>query len=52
VHFCLCKSHARSRVQQAPGLPCALCFRGGQTKLQTSGEMRRENAKVRQLFED
>src|SRR5438094_3516644 len=25
VHFCLRKSHARPRVQQAPGLPCALC---------------------------
>jgi len=43
VHFCLRKSHARPRVQQAPGLPCALYFEEGQTKMQTSGEMRREN---------
>ena len=28
VHFCLHKSHARPRVQQAPGLPCALYFEG------------------------
>src|SRR5438046_2448368 len=47
VHFCLRKSHARPRVQQAPGLPCALSSRGGQTKMQTSGAMRREKAKVR-----
>src|SRR5881392_2889054 len=26
VQFCLRKSHARPRVQQAPGLPCALSF--------------------------
>src|SRR6266545_6807328 len=32
VHFCLRKSHARPRVQQAPGLPCALCSPRGQTK--------------------
>src|SRR5213082_1825336 len=44
VQFCLRKSHARPRVQQAPGLPCALQFRGGQTTMQTSGAMRRENA--------
>src|SRR5215207_8581499 len=44
VQFCLRKSHARPRVQQAPGLPCALQARG-QTKMQTSGAMRRENAK-------
>ena len=46
VQFCLRKSHAGPRVQQAPGLPCALYFEGGQTKMQTSGAMRRENAKV------
>src|SRR5437879_11495496 len=51
VHFCLRKSHARPRVQQAPGLPCALSSRGGQTKMQTSGAMRREIAKVHHLFE-
>src|SRR5437879_12607001 len=44
VHFCLRKSHARPRVQQAPGLPCALQFRGGQTTMQTSGDQRREIA--------
>ena len=31
-------------MQQAPGLPCALYFEEGQTKMQTSGAMRRENA--------
>jgi hypothetical protein len=44
VQFCLRKSHARPRVQQAPGLPCALNFRGGQKKMQSSGETRREIA--------
>ena len=29
VHFLLCISHTRPRVQRAPGLPCALCIRGG-----------------------
>src|SRR6266545_5412979 len=46
VHFCLRKSHARPRVQQAPGLPFALYFEEGQTKMQTSGAMRREIAKL------
>ena len=32
-------------MQQAPGLPCALNFEEGQTKMQTSGDQRRENAK-------
>src|SRR5207248_8426982 len=45
VQFCLRKSHARPRVQQAPGLPCALYF-GGQSEMQTSGAMRREKAKL------
>src|ERR1700736_6035267 len=27
--FLLCSLHTRPRVQRAPGLPCALCFRGG-----------------------
>ena len=31
VHFCLRKSHAGPRVQRAPGLPCALPFRGRTT---------------------
>ena len=44
VPFCLRKSHARPRVQQAPGLPCALDFEEGQTKMQNSGGMRREIA--------
>src|SRR5438093_9602246 len=51
VQFCLRKSHARPRVQQAPGLPCALNFEEGQTKMQSSGAMRREIAKVHHLFE-
>ena len=42
VQFCLRKSHAGPRVQQAPGLPCALHFEEGQTKMQTSDAMRRE----------
>ena len=45
--FCLRKSHARPRVQQAPGLPCALYFEEGRTRMQTSGEMCREKAKAR-----
>ena len=44
--FVLRKSHARPRVQQAPGLPCALYFEEGRTKMQTSGAMRREKAKL------
>src|ERR1700677_4429652 len=37
--------HARPRVQRAPGLPCALCFRGGNF-WHSPGELRRGNAKV------
>jgi hypothetical protein len=33
-------------VQQAPGLPCALYFEEGQTKMQTSGDQRREKVKL------
>jgi len=33
-------------VQQAPGLPCALYFEEGQTKMRTSGDQRREKAKL------
>src|SRR3954452_17358193 len=32
VPFCLRKSHARPRVQQAPGLPCALRFEEGKRR--------------------
>src|SRR5436190_9087835 len=32
VQFCLRKSHARPRVQQAPGLPCALNFEEGKRR--------------------
>jgi hypothetical protein len=35
----------RPRVQRASGIPCALCFEGGEEYKQTSGAMRRENAK-------
>src|SRR6185312_1156362 len=38
--------HTRPRVQQAPGIPCALLFFGAIGFLQTSGETRRENAEV------
>src|SRR3954452_1395498 len=37
VPFCLRKSHARPRVQQAPGLPCALYFEEGKRRCKTSG---------------
>ena len=37
--------HARPRVQRAPGLPCTLCERGSKTRMQTSGDERREIAK-------
>ena len=38
--FVLRKSHARPRVQRAPGLPCALCFREGETKMTNFGRQR------------
>src|SRR5258708_326272 len=38
-------SHARLRVQLAPGIPCALCL-SRDTVLQTSGVSRRGNAKL------
>jgi hypothetical protein len=41
---CFFISHARLRVQRAPGIPCALCCRGRFT--QSSGASRRENAEV------
>src|SRR2546423_14414328 len=34
-----------------PVFPAPSDFRGGQTKMQTSGDQRREKAKARQLFE-
>ena len=37
--------HARPRVQQAPGVPCALFF-SGRNDLQSPGETRRGNAEV------
>src|SRR6266403_2644073 len=36
-------SHARLRVHQAPGIPCALCY-PGRMILQNSDAWRRENA--------
>src|SRR6478735_9457007 len=44
VQLVMRKPHARPRVQQAPGLPCALYLKRGQTKMQTSGVSRREIA--------
>ena len=38
VHFCLRKSHARPRVQQAPGLPCALYFEVDEKLLANLGQ--------------
>src|SRR6266850_2095558 len=46
VHFCLRKSHARPRVQQAPGLPRALYFEEGRklsSKPRTQCAARRRN---------
>jgi hypothetical protein len=37
--------------QPAPGLPCALVFFEGDETKQNSGDMRRENAALRLLFE-
>ena len=37
--------HMRPRVQRASGIPCALCLERANV-IQTSGAMRRENAKV------
>ena len=36
--------HTRPRVQQAPGIPCALLIFSGAKDEQDSGETRRENA--------
>jgi hypothetical protein len=33
-------------VQRAPGVPCALCLEGKENFWQTSGESRREIAKL------
>jgi len=38
-----CTLHTRPRVQQAPGIPCSLCFEGKEFQ-QSSGAARRENA--------
>jgi hypothetical protein len=41
-----CPLHTRPRVQQAPGIPCSLRFRGRDKFMQTSGTVCRENAKL------
>jgi hypothetical protein len=41
---CFFISHARLRVHRAPGIPCALYFRRGETILQNSDASRREIA--------
>ena len=54
AHF-LCTRRMRPRVQRASGIPCALWIEEGAKYLQTSGAMRRENAKLRlanRLFEN
>ena len=38
--------HTVLRAQSAPGLPCALSFQEGGMTIQTSGETRREIARV------
>ena len=43
VRTSLCTLHARSRVQRASGIPCALCFERAGSFQQTSGALRREN---------
>ena len=45
VRISKCILHTRPRVQQAPGVPCALSL-SGRMVLQGSGEMRREIAKL------
>jgi hypothetical protein len=40
---CFFISHARLRARRAPGIPCALCFRG-RWLVQNSGASRRESA--------
>src|SRR4051794_34585979 len=44
VHFVLCTTHMRPRVQRASGIPCALCLERAESFWQSSGAMRRENA--------
>src|SRR5262245_26764816 len=44
--------HTRPRVQRAPGIPCALSSERGTTRLQDSGETRREIANSYPLFEN
>ncbi len=49
---CFLNSHARLRVQRAPGIPCALCYRGTRF-VDSSGASRRENAdSYPRLFEN
>jgi hypothetical protein len=38
--------HTRPRVQRAPGIPCSLRFLRDKKFQQTSGAVRRENAKL------
>src|SRR2546429_9872021 len=45
-------SHARLRVHRAPGIPCALCYRGPKKFTQTSGASRREIAESRRHCEE
>ena len=41
------KLHTRSRVQRAPGFPCALAFRGGRKFKQSSGAFQpRERGRI------
>jgi len=41
----VCANRTRDRgCSKHPVFPAALCFRRGQTKMQTSGDQRRENA--------
>src|SRR6476619_4197978 len=43
-------SHARLRVHRAPGIPCALCFRRGETICKTRAKSRREIAEMHLNF--
>jgi len=49
--FAVCIGTRDRGCSAHPVFPAPSDFRGGQTKMQTSGDQRREKAKARQLFE-
>jgi hypothetical protein len=50
--FALFFAQQTAGARSAPGLPCALLAQEGKATKQSSGEMRRENAKACLLFEN